>query len=103
MMRLIKLFLKAPIREDDNERKPKKGTPQGGVISPLLANIYLNHLDQFWTQKGYLKYAKLVRYADDFVVLCEKNTKFPCSDGRPCRKIKYVVEALDTLLLLCES
>jgi group II intron reverse transcriptase/maturase len=76
MMRLIKLFLKAPIREDDNERKPKKGTPQGGVISPLLANIYLNHLDQFWTKKGYIKYAKLVRYADDFVVLCEKNTKF---------------------------
>jgi len=76
MMRLIKLFLKAPIREDENERKPKKGTPQGGVISPLLANIYLNHLDQFWTKKGYIKYAKLVRYADDFVVLCEKNTKF---------------------------
>jgi group II intron reverse transcriptase/maturase len=76
MMRLIKLFLKAPIREDDNQRKPKKGTPQGGVISPLLANIYLNHLDQFWEKKGYSKYAKLVRYADDFVVLCEKNTKF---------------------------
>ena len=76
MMRLIKLFLKAPIREDDNEGKPRKGTPQGGVISPLLANIYLNHLDQFWTKKGYYKYAKLVRYADDFVVLCEKNMKF---------------------------
>jgi group II intron reverse transcriptase/maturase len=76
MLRLIKLFLKAPIQEDDSQHKPRKGTPQGGVISPLLANIYLNHLDQFWVQKGYIKYAKLVRYADDFVVLCEKNTKF---------------------------
>jgi group II intron reverse transcriptase/maturase len=76
MMRLVKLFLKAPIQEDNNKRKPKKGTPQGGVISPLLANIYLNHLDHFWTKKGYIKYAKLVRYADDFVLLCEKNTKF---------------------------
>jgi group II intron reverse transcriptase/maturase len=65
MFRLIKLFLKAPIQEGESQHKPKKGTPQGGVISPLLANIYLNHLDQFWTKKGYIKYAKLVRYADD--------------------------------------
>jgi group II intron reverse transcriptase/maturase len=92
MMRLIKLFLKAPIREDDNERKPKKGTPQGGVISPLLANIYLNHLDQFWTKKGYTKYAKLVRYADDFVVLCEKNTKFYLGE------VKRLIENLGLVL-----
>jgi group II intron reverse transcriptase/maturase len=92
MMRLIKLFLKAPIREDDNERNPKKGTPQGGVISPLLANIYLNHLDQFWTKKGYVKYAKLVRYADDFVVLCDKNTKFYM------REVKRLLENLGLTL-----
>ena len=92
MMRLIKLFLKAPIREDDNERKPRKGTPQGGVISPLLANIYLNHLDQFWTKKGYDKYAKLVRYADDFVILCEKNTKFYL------REVRRLIENLGLTL-----
>lgn len=92
MMRLIKLFLKAPIREDDNERKPKKGTSQGGVISPLLANIYLNHLDQFWEKKGYVKYAKLVRYADDFVVLCEKNTKFYL------REVRRLMENLELKL-----
>jgi group II intron reverse transcriptase/maturase len=92
MMRLIKLFLKAPICEDDNERKPKKGTPQGGVISPLLANIYLNHLDQFWEKKGYIKYAKLVRYADDFVVLCEKNTKFYL------REVRRLMENLELKL-----
>lgn len=82
MMRLIKLFLKAPIQEEDRQHKSKKGTPQGGVISPLLANIYLNHLDQFWVKKGYVKYAKLVRYADDFVVLCEKNVKFYLKEVR---------------------
>ncbi len=76
MLRLIKLFLKAPIQEGDRLDKSKKGTPQGGVISPLLANIYLNHLDQFWEKKGYTKNAKLVRYADDFVILCERNAGF---------------------------
>ena len=88
MIRLIKLLLKAPIQEGDEQHKPKKGTPQGGVISPLLANIYLNHLDQFWTKKGYIKYAKLVRYADDFVVLCEKGTEFYL------REIKRLLENL---------
>jgi group II intron reverse transcriptase/maturase len=92
MMRLIKLFLKAPIQEDDQQNKPKKGTPQGGVISPLLANIYLNHLDQFWVKKGYIKYAKLVRYADDFVVLCEKNTKFYL------KEVRRLLENLDLKL-----
>jgi len=92
MMRLIKLFLKAPIQEGDGQRKSKKGTPQGGVISPLLANIYLNHLDQFWVKKGYIKYAKLVRYADDFVVLCEKNTKFYM------REVKRLIENLGLTL-----
>jgi group II intron reverse transcriptase/maturase len=76
MLRLIKLFLKTPIQEGGSLHKSEKGTPQGGVISPLLANIYLNHLDQFWVRKGYDKYAKLVRYADDFVILCQRNMKF---------------------------
>jgi group II intron reverse transcriptase/maturase len=92
MLRLIKLFLKAPIQEGDQQRKSKKGTPQGGVISPLLANIYLNHLDQFWAKKGYDKHAKLVRYADDFVVLCEKNTKFYL------REVRRLLENLDLKL-----
>jgi hypothetical protein len=82
MLRLIKLFLKAPIYEDGNFHKSTKGTPQGGVISPLLANIYLNHLDKFWKDKGYYKRAKLVRYADDFVVLCERNTAYYLKEVR---------------------
>ncbi|OVE79395.1 group II intron reverse transcriptase/maturase [bacterium I07] len=76
MLRLIKLFLKAPIQDGGRLHKSKKGTPQGGVVSPLLANVYLNHLDRFWVRKGYDKYAKLVRYADDFVLLCKGNTEF---------------------------
>ena len=71
ILALIKMWLKAPIvEEEDGKRTYKgndKGTPQGGVISPLLANIYLNALD------AAMKMARLVRYADDLVVLCRYN------------------------------
>ena len=53
---------------EEGEVKPtRKGTSQGGVISPLLANIVLNHLDWTLQEHGY----KFVRYADDFVILCK--------------------------------
>ncbi len=82
VLNLIKLFLKAPISKDGVLSKSIKGTPQGGVISPLLANIYLNHLDKFWVRKGYIKYARIVRYADDFVILCKKDTEFYHSEAK---------------------
>ncbi len=73
ILALIKMWLKAPIvEEEDGKRTFKgndKGTPQGGVISPLLANIYLNALD------AAMKMARLVRYADDLVVLCRYNVR----------------------------
>jgi RNA-directed DNA polymerase len=81
ILHLIKQWLKAPvIEEDDNGVKRtvgggkanRRGTPQGGVISPLLSNCYLHILDRIWQRrrlKGQLQ-AHLVRYADDFVVLC---------------------------------
>jgi group II intron reverse transcriptase/maturase len=75
MLRLIKLFLKAPIQDGNRLHRSRKGTPQGGVISPLLANLYLNHLDTFWVNKGYEKSAKMVRYADDFVILCKDHAE----------------------------
>jgi len=86
ILHLIKLWLKAPvIGEGDNGvrknvgggKANSKGTPQGGVISPLLANCYLHILDRIWQRqnlKGKLK-AHLVRYADDFVVLCAKGVE----------------------------
>jgi group II intron reverse transcriptase/maturase len=81
ILKLIKMWLKAPVveeREDGNKeyKGNDKGTPQGGVISPLLANIYLNVLDTMWVIKKVQERlgARLVRYADDCVVLCRGNT-----------------------------
>lgn len=74
IIHLIKLWLKAPISEDDKMsggRKNKRGTPQGGVISPLLANIYLHLLDKLVNSKEMFRRLgiKIVRYADDFILI----------------------------------
>jgi RNA-directed DNA polymerase len=66
LLRLIELFLKAPIVEGTQEQSPETGAPQGAVLSPLLSNIYLNPLDHEMKAKGF----EMVRYADDFVILC---------------------------------
>jgi RNA-directed DNA polymerase len=67
ILQLIERFLKSGVMEEGQLRPTRKGTPQGGVISPLLANIVLNRLDQELDKRGY----KFVRYADDFVILCK--------------------------------
>ena len=79
---LIKMWLKAPVVEEGEDGKKRyegsdKGTPQGGVISPLLANIYLHVLDRIWKEKRVQENygARLIRYADDFVVLCPGPTE----------------------------
>lgn len=64
---LIEKFLKSGVMEEGQLRSTTKGTPQGGVISPLLANIILNRFDHELAKQGY----KFVRYADDFVILCK--------------------------------
>lgn len=66
ILRLIESFLKAGVLEDLREWTPTAGAPQGAVLSPLLSNIYLDPLDHHMTSKGY----QMVRYADDFVILC---------------------------------
>ncbi|GAC1454725.1 MAG: group II intron reverse transcriptase/maturase [Gemmatimonadaceae bacterium] len=74
MLALVKRFLEAPIiddRDGGRPQRPQQGTPQGGVISPLLANVYLHLLDRSFrlrVQRGALQ-GRLVRYADDFVLL----------------------------------
>lgn len=78
MLALVKMFLEAPIvdeRDGGRPRRNSRGTPQGGVVSPLLANIYLNLLDRNFRRREQLgtARARLVRYADDFVVLAPKN------------------------------
>lgn len=74
VLKLIRQWLRAGVMEDGTVRETLAGTPQGGVISPLLANIYLNVLDRIWEDRcGEL--GKLVRYADDFVVLCRRESQ----------------------------
>lgn len=80
ILALLKQWLKAPVVEEDEQgtrrrrggKGSRTGTPQGGVISPLLANVYLHVVDRIWGQRdvGPRLRAKLVRYADDLVVLC---------------------------------
>lgn len=88
ILALIKQWLKAPVMGDTGNGKPgcvgggkgnRKGTPQGGVISPLLSNLYLHLMDRIWQRHELARkhQAKLVRYADDFVVLCRKDVATP--------------------------
>lgn len=71
VLKLIRQWLKAGVMEDGIMQPHEKGTSQGGVISPLLANIYLNALDTWWERNG-AEVGRLVRYADDMVVICKK-------------------------------
>lgn len=66
VLRLLRMFLESGVMENGVRMATEEGTPQGGVISPLLANIYLNRFDWEMAKAGY----DVVRYADDFVVLC---------------------------------
>jgi len=69
VLKLMRKWLEAGVMEERTVRETLAGTPQGGVISPLLANIYLSKLDGYWDREcGQL--GVLVRYADDFVVMC---------------------------------
>lgn len=69
VLKLLRQWLRAGVMEDGTVRTATAGTPQGGVISPLLANVYLDELDRVWTA-SYAHLGQLVRYADDFVILC---------------------------------
>jgi len=93
MLALVKMFLEASVVDDRDGGRPRKnrqGTPQGGVISPLLANIYLNLLDRNFrrqSEKHQLR-GRLVRYADDFVLLVPR---------RPDRELAWVKQLMERL------
>jgi group II intron reverse transcriptase/maturase len=74
VLKLIRQWLEAGVMEDGTVRETLAGTPQGGVISPLLANIYLNKLDRIWAARC-SQLGVLVRYADDFVVMCRAESQ----------------------------
>jgi RNA-directed DNA polymerase len=66
VLTLIELFLKQGVLDGLREWTPDEGSPQGGCISPLLSNVYLNPLDHLMVARGF----EMVRYADDFVIMC---------------------------------
>ena len=76
LLRLIKRFLKAGIMEAGVKYDTPEGTPQGGVISPILANVYLHYVLDLWFERIFSRKSQgkvyLVRYADDFVVCCQR-------------------------------
>lgn len=74
VLKLVRHWLKAGVMEEGQLRKSVSGTPQGGVISPLLANVYLHELDTVWEER-FSHLGRLVRYADDFVVLCRRRSQ----------------------------
>jgi len=70
VLELIEAYLKQKVMETAKTWTPEEGTPQGAVLSPLLSNIYLNALDHEMADKGH----EMVRYADDFVILCRSES-----------------------------
>ena len=93
ILHLIKQWLKAPVEEDgkiSGGKKSQIGTPQGGVISPLLANIYLNLVDKLINRmKGIPEDVRIVRYADDFVLMGRRIT------DRVIQKLHEVLERME--------
>ena len=93
VLKLIRQWLRAGVMEDGTVRETLAGTPQGGVISPLLANIYLHLLDRLWARKcGSL--GVLIRYADDFVVMSPTESKAK----EALRQIQFVTNKLGLVL-----
>jgi RNA-directed DNA polymerase len=72
VLKLLRAMLRSGVMEDGAVRHAVTGTPQGGVVSPLLCNVYLNRLDRAWEAEGS---GVLVRYADDLVVMCRSRAE----------------------------
>jgi RNA-directed DNA polymerase len=81
VLKLLRHWLAAGVMEDGQWTRTMAGTPQGGVISPLLSNIYLHVLDRVWDDRC-AHLGTLVRYADDFVVMCDTKPQVEEACGR---------------------
>jgi RNA-directed DNA polymerase len=106
VLRLVKRFLKSGVMEQGQIRTSEEGVPQGGSISPVLANVYLHYALDLWFEKVYRKSckgkAKLIRYADDFVVCFqhrEDATGFPAALTERLGKFGLEVEPTKTKVL----
>ena len=89
VLKLVRQWLTAGVMDEGKMTKPTSGTPQGGVISPLLSNIYLAVLDDVWTKRC-AHLGELIRYADDFVVMCKTKRDIDEAEGR----VKHVLTRL---------
>src|SRR3989337_4436892 len=103
ILHLIQMWLKAPVIEEGKDGKQRnigggkgnrKGTPQGGIISPSLSNLYLHLLDRIWERRQLERKlgARIVRYADDMVILCRRGTE------RPMAVLRQVLKRLGLTL-----
>jgi group II intron reverse transcriptase/maturase len=106
IQRMVKRFLKAGVAEDGSITISDEGTPQGGVISPHLANIYLHYALDLWFEKVYRKsctgFARLIRYADDFVVCFQYKPdaeRFRAELGKRLGKFGLEVEPTKTKVM----
>ena len=81
VLKLVRLWLEAGVMENGTVTTMLSGTPQGGVISPLLSNIYLGVLDKLW-ERRHAHLGELVRYADDFVILCRNKKACEEAEGK---------------------
>jgi RNA-directed DNA polymerase len=79
VLKLLRLLLRAGVMEQGLVRREVTGTPQGGVISPLLCNVYLHRIDRQWST---IHYGVLVRYADDALVMCKSREQAEAALGR---------------------
>jgi len=93
VLKLVRQWLEAGVMEDGRETAMLSGTPQGGVISPLLSNIFLHVLDRVWEDR-YAHLGVLVRYADDFVVVCR--THADCEEAEA--KVRTILDRLGLTL-----
>ena len=104
ILHLIQLWLKAPVMEVDKDgtkrnigggKGNRQGTPQGGVISPLLSNLFLHLLDRIWERNNLQQRlgARIVRYADDIVILCRRG-----QSDRAMKVLRQVLERLELTL-----
>jgi len=89
VLKLLRQWLSAGVMEDGKVQRAERGTPQGGVISPLLSNIYLHVLDELWTHHS-APLGELVRYADDFVIICK--TKRQCEQAE--QRVRVILARL---------
>ena len=109
VLRLIKRWLKTPVEERDDDgmrrmtggKNSKQGTPQGGVISPLLANLYMNRFLKHWrgTGRGEIYRAHVIAYADDFVILSRGHAaEGLAGTGRVMAKLGLVLNETKTAI-----